>query len=341
MDDEPRGSIDETRLRGWHLVAGIAAALLVAGAVILGVGRVAGYAHLSDAIRGADYRWLVLCLVGQIGVFAGYAGSLRVAVAVDDRAHVPVSVSLRLVLASFAATQVFAFGGVAGLALIFWALRKLGMRSAEAAVRLIGLSTAVYLVFGVLGWSAALLSLVTDEAPLGMTVPWLAGIPIVLLAARWFTEPRRVRRLDDPSDGVLRRALATGIGAAAWVRAMLHSDRGQPLFAWASLYWLGDMLSLWAALRAFGAAPSLPALALAYATGYLAQSLPIPFIATGGVDAATTFALHTLGVPLDAALAGVVAHRLFAFWLPVIPGSIFALTLPGLGTRLERLAPAA
>jgi uncharacterized membrane protein YbhN (UPF0104 family) len=341
-DGESPGSISETRLRGWHLVAGIAAALVVAAAVILGVGRVAGYAHLGDAIQGADYRWLVLCLVGQIGVFAGYAGSLRVAVAaVDDRARVPVGMSVRIVLASFAATQVFAFGGVAGLALIFWALRKVGMRSADAAVRLIGLSTAVYLVFGVLAWWAALLSLVSDEAPLGMTVPWLVGIPIVLLAARWFTEPRRVRRLDDSSDGVLRRALATGVGAAAWVRAMLHSDRGRRLFGWAGLYWLGDVLSLWAALRAFGAAPAIPALAIAYATGYLAQSLPIPFIATGGVDAATTFALHTIGVPLDAALAGVVAHRLFAFWLPVIPGSIFALTLPRLGTRLERLNPAA
>jgi uncharacterized membrane protein YbhN (UPF0104 family) len=333
--------IRETRLRGWHLVAGIFAALGVGAAVVLGVGRVAGYAHLGDAIQGADYQWLGLCIVGQVAVFAGYAGSLRAAVAVDDRAIVPVGVSVRLVLASFAATQVFAFGGVAGLALIFWALRKLGMRSAEAAVRLIGLSTAVYLVFGVLGWSAALLSLIGDSAPTGMTLPWLFGMPIVLLTARLFTQPARVRRLEETPGGVLRQALATGVGAAAWVRATLHSPRRRPLFAWATVYWVGDMVSLWGALRAFGAPPPVAAFALTYATGYLAQSLPIPFIATGGVDAATTFLLHTIGVPLDVALAGVVAHRVFAFWLPVIPGSIFALTLPRIGSRLEQLAPAA
>jgi len=28
------------------------------------------------------------------------------------------------------------------------------------------------------------------------------------------------------------------------------------------------------------------------------------------------------------------AHRVFAFWLPVIPGSIFALTLPRIGRQL-------
>ena len=55
-------------------------------------------------------------------------------------------------------------------------------------------------------------------------------------------------------------------------------------------------------------------------TGYLAQSVPIPLIATGGVDAATTFTLAAVGVPIEVALLGVVAHRVFAFWLPVVPG---------------------
>jgi uncharacterized membrane protein YbhN (UPF0104 family) len=52
----------------------------------------------------------------------------------------------------------------------------------------------------------------------------------------------------------------------------------------------------------------------------LAQALPIPFVATGGVDAATTFTLTAVGVPVEVALLGVVAHRVFAFWLPIGPG---------------------
>ncbi len=57
------------------------------------------------------------------------------------------------------------------------------------------------------------------------------------------------------------------------------------------------------------------------------QALPIPLIATAGVDAATTLLLHVVGVPLDIALVGVVAHRVFAFWLPIVPGSLYALGL--------------
>ena len=38
------------------------------------------------------------------------------------------------------------------------------------------------------------------------------------------------------------------------------------------------------------------------------------------MDAATTFTLAAVGVPIEVALLGVVAHRVFAFWLPVIPG---------------------
>jgi uncharacterized membrane protein YbhN (UPF0104 family) len=103
-------------------------------------------------------------------------------------------------------------------------------------------------------------------------------------------------------------------------------------------YWAGDIASLWAGLKVFDAAPGLVPLALAYFTGYVASILPLPFIATGGVDAATTFALTAVGVPLEAALLGVVAHRLFAFWLPVIPGLILAALLPHTGRALERAA---
>lgn len=324
------------RLRGRHLVAGVFAALAVGALVVVGIGRLAGFAHLRDAVSGADYRWLAVCAAGQTAVFAGYSGALRGAIAVGDGAKVPVTTSVRLVLASFAATQVFAFGGVAGLALVYWALRKVGMQREQAAVRLIGLATAVYLMFGLLACSAAAWSLFDSATPLAMKLSWLIGFPIVLLLARWFTTPSRMDRWVVVDGGWFRRALGTGVAAAAWVRGLTTNDRGQVVLGWAALYWVGDIASLWAALHAFGVRPALAPLALVYATGYLAQSLPIPFIATGGVDAATTFLLHVIGVPLDVALAGVIAHRLFAFWLPVIPGSIFAVTLPRLGVALER-----
>jgi putative heme transporter len=332
------GGMDTNKLRGRHLVAGVFAALAVGALMVVGIGRLAGFTHLRDAVSDADFRWLTVCVAGQTAVFAGYAGALRGAFAVGDGAHVPVTTSVRLVLASFAATQVFAFGGVAGLALVYWALRKVGTAREEAAVRLIGLATAVYLMFGVLTWGAALWGLFDGGTPLAMKLSWLIAFPLILLLARWFTDPPRVARWVKNDGGWFRRALGTGVGAAAWVRGLLTDRRGQILLGWGALYWVGDIASLWAALHAFGEGPPIHRLTLVYSTGYLAQSLPIPFIATGGVDAATTFLLNVIGVPLDVALAAVVAHRLFAFWLPVVPGSVFAVTLPRLGAALERSA---
>jgi uncharacterized membrane protein YbhN (UPF0104 family) len=208
-----------------------------------------------------------------------------------------------------------------------------------AAVRIIGLATAVYVVFGVIGWLAALLALVVGVAPLGMTLPWLFAIPVVMLAAAWFTHPGRVERWAAPRGRFLRQALSTGVSAAWWVRRAVE-DRtdGRPVLGWAFCYWAGDIASLWAALHAFGGNPGIIAVTLVYATGYLAQSLPIPFVATGGMDAATTFALTAVGVPLQVALVAVIAHRVFAFWIPLVPGLVFAILLPRTGHQLEAVA---
>ena len=48
---------------------------------------------------------------------------------------------------------------------MYWVLRRFERDGRAAAVRLIGLNTAVYLVFGAIGWRAAAVSLLTAEAP--------------------------------------------------------------------------------------------------------------------------------------------------------------------------------
>jgi uncharacterized membrane protein YbhN (UPF0104 family) len=310
-----------------HAVIGVAGALLAAVIVFSVIGRFAGFSHVRRAVEGADFRWLSVCVAGQVAVFAGYAGALRHAVAAQHGPHIGVGLSLRVVFASFAATQLVAFGGAAGLALVYWVLRRTGLTRRDAAIRLIGLNTAVYLVFGAIGFTAAAWTNIGGSAPAGMFVPWLIGLPVIIVAARWFTAKSRVDRWTAPRQHHAARALATGVGAAAWVRGMVAARAGLPLFAWASCYWIGDIVSLWGALHAFGTPPQTGTLVLVYVTGYLVQSLPIPLIATGGVDAATTFLLNVAGVPLDVALVAVLAHRVFAFWLPAVPGTVFALLL--------------
>ena len=317
-------------LRPRQVILTVGVAVIVTTVLVVSIGRLTGFTKLSDTLNGAVWGWLGLCAVGQIGVFVGYAGAFRMSVAAsDDLCAEPGSgpppvrfwYSLKVALAGFGLTQLVAAGGAAGMAFTFWVFRRLGFSKRDSMLQLIALNTAVYFVFGVLGWLGALAGLLDPAVPIAMAASWLAGFAAVIAAARWFIHPRRRTRFtafDDASR--LRRALAVGVSAAARVQGFTHSADGRRLLAWALLYWAGDLVSLWAAVQAFGVTVSVPAIVVAYVLGYLAQSVPIPLIATGGVDAATTFTLRAVGVPIEVALLGVVAHRVFAFWLPVIPG---------------------
>ena len=343
-------------LRPAQVILTVGVAVVVTTVLVLSIGRLAGFTKLGDRLSGATWGWLGLCALGQIGVFIGYAGAFRTSVAGSgdlfgepgdigsggtdsytavggDLANrrgprVAVWYSLKVALAGFGLTQLVAAGGAAGMAFTFWVIRRLGFSKKNAMVQLITLNTAVYFVFGGIGWLGALVGLVDPAVPKAMAVSWLAGFAAVIALALWFTQPERAAALTSAEDETrLRRALDVGVSAAARVRAFTHTADGRRLLAWSLLYWAGDLVSLWAALRAFGVTVSATALVGAYVTGYLAQSVPIPLIATGGVDAATTFTLTAVGVPIEVALLGVVAHRVFAFWLPVIPGLWSATTL--------------
>jgi uncharacterized membrane protein YbhN (UPF0104 family) len=272
----------------------------------------------------------------EVIVFGGYAAVYRGAVGSEGGPRIGYGLALRVVLPAFALTQTVAFAGAAGIALHYWAMRRLGFGRQRAAVRVIGFNTVVYLVFALVGFVAALVALVTGEAPQALALPWLVAVPALLGAAAWFTAPRRVGRWATPRGGWPRRGLAIGVGAAWWVRRSATSAEGRPMLVGAAVYWLGTAAALWAALRAFGADVGIAAFVLAVTTGYAAQFVPVPFIATGGTDAATTFALTAVGVPLEVALLGVASGRVFSFWLPVWPGLVLVALLPDTGRRLER-----
>ena len=78
---------------------------------------------------------------------------------------------------------------------------------------------------------------------------------------------------------------------------------------------------LWASLHAFGEAPSAAVVVMAYFVGMLANALPIPG-GIGAVDGGMIAALIGFGVAGGLAIVGVLAYRAFAFWLPIIPGTI-------------------
>jgi uncharacterized membrane protein YbhN (UPF0104 family) len=81
----------------------------------------------------------------------------------------------------------------------------------------------------------------------------------------------------------------------------------------------GYILALAAALRAFGAHPSLLTVAAAYLMGAaIGSASPTPG-GLGAVEAALVAGLTRLAVPAGPAIAGVLGFRLVTYWLPILP----------------------
>ena len=87
-----------------------------------------------------------------------------------------------------------------------------------------------------------------------------------------------------------------------------------------------DIAVLLVTLRAFGHAPSVPVVMLAYSIGYAANWLPIPG-GVGVLDAGLTGALVLYGVSPVHAAAAVIVYHAIAFWIPGLGGVLAYLRL--------------
>jgi len=324
----------------WKVALGVVvAALLVIGVGLL-IARAAGFAEVRDAIAQADSTWFLVCFVTQVAALTGYAAVVREAFRWDRGPDPGFGLSAGVMLASIGATRVFAAGGAGALAATYWCFRRARFAQREALVRVLGFNTLFYVAFAVGAWIAALLSTVGrwGDAPLALTAPWLAAIPFCFAAAAFVTQSGRVERLTAPGGSIVHRGLSYAIAGTAWVREVAPDPTGRRSLLWSCLYWVGNVTCLWAALSSVGESLPLPELVLAFATGQVAMLLPLPLGGVGGVDAAMTYALTVVGVPLAPALVAVAVYRLFAFWVPTIPALAALALLPRAGRELEQAA---
>ncbi len=107
------------------------------------------------------------------------------------------------------------------------------------------------------------------------------------------------------------------------------------------LYWAGDILTLYAALRAFAVHPHLVPLVLAYVSAFVLTALPLPAGGSGGVEAGLTFSLNAVGIPLAPALLATLVYRAFTLWLPVGPALALLPQVRVLDRELPRVPRAA
>jgi uncharacterized membrane protein YbhN (UPF0104 family) len=334
-EESPLGGISRKRV-----------ALVLALALVLGVGvyaligRLADVGDLSDALASAGWPWLLACLAGLLLSYVGYVVSYRDTAAAFGGPVMPYSVVTRVVMTGFGAFTVGTTAG--GLAVDFWAMHRAGLGNADAARRVLALNTLQWTSLSVATALAALLALLGagNQLPLWLCIVWITVVPACVLAAAWVSQPSRRERLSRTS-GVsrMRAAFGAAIGGVVLVRLLiLEPVRYRLALVGYPIYWLGDGLCLFAGLAAFGPAPNVVDLLVAYTTGYIAVALPLPAGGAGGVDAAMVFSLTLVGIDLEQALLGVAVYRAFTFWLPVAPALAVVPTLPRLAKRLDDIA---
>jgi uncharacterized membrane protein YbhN (UPF0104 family) len=335
-DDPSTGFVVPT---GWRIAIAVATAVLLVVGVGLLLVRAAGFAEVRTVIEEADATWFAVCLVAQVVALSAYARVFRGGFAWRGGPDPGFPLSAHVMLASIGATRVFAAGGVGAIAVTYWCFRRARFSADEALVRVLGFNTLFYVAFAVGAWTAALgvAAGMWGDAPVAFTTPWLVLPPICVAVAVVVTQPGRVERLTVRTGSFVRRALAYAIAAVAWVRGVLPDPAGRRMLAATVLYWAGNVLCLWASLRSVGVTLPFPELVLAFAAGHAAMILPLPLGGVGGVDAAMTYALTAVGVPLALALVAVGVYRLFAFWAPTVPALAALLLVPRAGARLALL----
>jgi uncharacterized membrane protein YbhN (UPF0104 family) len=205
-------------------------------------------------------------------------------------------------------------GGLGGLALGVWALRRGGMPADQVGTR----SVAFFLIKCAANFAAVAVVGVVLWAGVGASLsPALTILPAVLAVAVMggvAALPVLLRRASGEG-GAARAARGLGRGVSEALRLLAT---GNPAIVLGSLgYWAFDNLVLWACFHAFGTTPALTVVLMGYLIGQLGGLLPLPG-GLGGVEGGLVGTLVVYGVSVRDAVTAVLAYRVIQFWIPLL-----------------------
>lgn len=237
--------------------------------------------------------------------------------------------SSRLSLAELAMNSVVSISGLAGIALGAWVLRSRGISAARIARRSVlifvltsAVNVAAVIVIGVLMWPGALPGSRNELLTLLPAAIALGTLVAVLVLAKWARDQAARGGLEKGRLSVALNAIGGGVGDA--VELLRRPD-------WRLLgavgYWIFDTLTLYAALAAFGHAPSFWVVAMAYLLGMMFNSIPVPagLVAVEGGLVGFLVLFHAR--PVTMVVAAVVVYRAISLWVPALIGSAAFLSL--------------
>lgn len=320
------------------MVAALVSTLLAAGVWAL-IGQGASYGRLWAAVQKANPWWLALSLLATLLVYLGYALVYQATSRVRGGPRPHLALALRMTVAVFGAAVVATAAGRLGSE--YWSLRQMRETRAVAWARVLALNIMLWAVLAGLAWVGALVCLIAGvrHVPLSVELAWLLAAPACTLPILYLSSPKR-RHLAELRGGRIRRAAGSVVHSLVLLRSLWSWRPREPRGVVGGLiYWGGQLIVIWAAIRAFGPHLGYGPLILGYTTGYVASILPLPVGGAGGVEAAIIYSLTMVGVPLGPALLGTLVQRIFTFWLPLAIALLSARLLRQLGADLEAVAP--
>jgi uncharacterized membrane protein YbhN (UPF0104 family) len=296
--------------------------------VIVVVGLLPGLGSVREAVSGARPGWLAIAAGLEVSSCLSYVLVFRGVFC--RRMRWPVS--YEIATAELAANSLLSVGGVGGLALGAWILRRGGMPAAGigrrtvafflltslanvVAVIVVGIGLGVGILDGSTGVALGLIP--AAAAAVGLWGALAARRLAALLATR--SRRRRGTQAHEWVSGGVEEALAL-VRAGEWMTLV-----------GAAGYMLFDVAVLGVCFTAFGMeVPPVGVLLLAYLIGQLGGLIPVPG-GIGGIDGGLIGALVLYGVDGTEAAVAVLAYRALALWVPIVLG------VPSLASVRRRL----
>jgi len=269
--------------------AAIAAVAIGAALVIGGPAR-----HLLDALERAftaDPRWVLAAAGFEALSFAGYIALLS-HVAGRGNARFGLKQSYRTTLAGAAATRLLPTAGAGGAAVTLWVLRRSGHDGRAGVRTLLTFLVLLYAVFLTAILASGIAGAHGDTLLLGAIPGAAAGIAMLVAVGLGLHGRTVFGEAMRDAFALVRRPHVRLLGAFAW--------------------WGFDICVLWSVFHAVGSPPPVHILVLGYFLGQVANTIPVPGAASGGLVGV----MLAFGVAPDIALAGVLAYRSIAIWLP-------------------------
>ena len=285
-------------------------------AVFVAIGLAAwlapGLGQVRSRLEHADPAWLALGVALEVASCLSYVAMFRPVFC----PRMSRRTSAEIALAELGVGSLLPAGGLGGLALGVWALRRGGMPADQIATR----TVAFFLIKCAANFVAV--AVVGTVLWLGLAGPSLSAaltiLPAALAVATMGTVaalPALIGRGAQGERLVARGARALADGVREALRLL---RRGEPAVILGSLgYWAFDNVVLWACFRAFGSAPPITVILMGYLLGQLGGLLPLPG-GLGGVEGGLVGTLVLYGVALAPAFAAVLAYRVIQFWIPLL-----------------------